>query len=338
MKRYKYFIILIFSILIIQSNAQKYPFEQAKLPYSYQALEPVVDAMTMEIHFSKHHATYVKNLNAAVKGTEFESWTLNELMLYSSETSDAIRNNAGGHFNHELFWNVLSLQHPFDAQSAVGKAILTTFGSPDTLKKMLVQTGLKQFGSGWVWLIVTPDRKLVVCSTPNQDNPIMDISRRRGIPVLAIDVWEHAYYLKYQNKRVDYLTAITGAINWEAVNRNYTGALSDPLLKTIELETWQALNEFHQVMAETFHPSEKGNLTPVRNRSGEMAEKAQALLDQPIPASFNTVEIKKSITDLLVGAKELDVMVKSHADDKMITGKLNNLHDLFHSIQGQCRH
>lgn len=338
MKHLTYFIVLIFSTMFITVQAQKYPFEQSPLPYSYQALEPVIDAQTMEIHYSRHHAAYVKNLNAALKGTEFESWTLNELMLYSTETNDAIRNNAGGHYNHDLFWKVLSLQHPFDAQSAVGKAVIATFGSPDTLKKRLVSAGSKRFGSGWAWLCVTPERKLVVCSTPNQDNPVMDVSEQRGIPVLAIDVWEHAYYLKYQNKRADYLAAIVDAINWEVVNQNYQDALKDPLLKTLELDTWQALNDFHQVMAGTFHPSEKGDLVPIRNRSGEMAEKAQALLDKPVPASFNTAEIKKSITDLLTGAKELDVMVKSHADDKMITGKLNQLHDLFHTIQGQCRH
>jgi superoxide dismutase len=317
---------------------QKYPFEQAKLPYSYNALEPAIDAMTMEVHYSRHHAGYVKNLNAALKGSEYESWSIDELMLYASETNDAIRNNAGGHYNHELFWSNLSLQHPFTPLSEIGKAVTATFGSPDSLKKMLSKAGAGRFGSGWAWLIVTPERKLEVCSTPNQDNPIMDVSERRGIPILAIDVWEHAYYLKYMNKRADYLTAVMDAVNWDAVNRNYKAALESSLLVTIEKETWVSLHEFHVVMAQTFHPSEEGNLQPIRQRSGEMVEKAQALMNQPVPASFNTIEIKRSITELLTGSKELDEMVRSHADDKMISAKLNSLHDTFHTIQGLCRH
>jgi superoxide dismutase len=331
-------LIITLSVFYVSAIAQKFPFEQTRLPYSYNALEPVIDAMTMEIHYSKHHAAYVKNLNSALRGTDFESWTMDELMLYASETTDAIRNNGGGHYNHDLFWQILGKGHPFNPQSEVGKAVINAFGSVDTLRKKLNLAGMQRFGSGWAWMYVTPEKKLAVCSTPNQDNPIMDVAECRGIPVLGIDVWEHAYYLKYQNKRADYLGAILDIINWDQVNTLYKKALEGDLLRTIEKETWTALNEFHVVMAQTFHPSEEGNLAPIRQRSGEMVEKAQALLNQPIPASFNTVEIKKSITDLLMGAKELDEMVRSHADDKMITTKLNNLHDTFHTIQGQCRH
>lgn len=216
--------------------AQNYPFGQPKLPYGYNALEPAIDALTMEIHYSKHHAAYVKNLNNAVEGTKYENYSLEELMLHAGECGDAIRNNAGGTYNHTLFWNILSLNNPFNAQSDVGKAVTQTFGSADSLKKLLNKAALTRFGSGWAWLYVTTDKKLAVCSSPNQDNPIMDISPERGIPILCIDVWEHAYYLKYQNKRGDYLSAILNAINWEAVNKNYQEALKDPLLISIEKE------------------------------------------------------------------------------------------------------
>ena len=175
-------------------QAQTYPFELPKLPYAYSALEPVVDAATMEIHYSKHHAAYVKNLNAALKGSKDERYTLDELMLYAGEFEEVIKNNAGGHYNHSLFWNILGLNSPFSAQSEVGKAVIATFGSVDSLNKLLYKAGSTRFGSGWAWLYVTPEKKLAVCSSPNQDNPIMDVSPNRGVPVLGIDVWEHASY------------------------------------------------------------------------------------------------------------------------------------------------
>jgi superoxide dismutase len=319
-------------------SAQNYPYELPKLPYGYTALEPVVDATTMEIHYSKHHASYVKNLNAAVKGTKYESYSLDELMLYAGELDATIKNNAGGHYNHSLFWNILSVNNPFNPESEVGKEVIRTFGSPDSLNKLLYKAGSTRFGSGWAWLYVNTDRKLVVCSTPNQDNPIMDVSADRGIPILCIDVWEHAYYLKYQNKRTDYLTAILTAINWDAVNKNYTEALVSPLLKSIEQDTWAELNAFHEVMAETFHPSEDGDLKPIRARSGEFLEKAEALKNGKIPTSFNTPEIKKSIDDLVKGAAALKKMVLQKASDKVLAKKLGELHDVFHTIQGLCRH
>jgi superoxide dismutase len=259
-------------------------------------------------------------------------------MLYSDETNETIKNNAGGHFNHSMFWSILSLNSPFNPQSGVGKAVIETFGSLDSLNKLLYKAGSTRFGSGWAWLYVTTERKLAVCSSPNQDNPIMDISPERGVPVLCIDVWEHAYYLKYQNKRTDYLTAILGAINWEEVNKLYTAALTGPLLKTIEMDTWNELNIFHGVMSQTFHPSEEGNLQPIRERSAEMLEKARVLQSGKIPMSFNTPEIKKSIDDLVKGSAALNQLVIAKADDKTVTKKLSELHDVFHTIQGLCMH
>ena len=320
------------------SRAQNYPYELPRLPYGYNALEPVIDAQTIEIHYSKHHATYVKNLNNAVKGTEYEHYSLNQLMLYAAENGDAVRNNAGGHFNHSLYWNTLSLNNPFNAESPVGKAIIATFGSVDSLRKLLVKAGTTRFGSGWAWLYVTTGKKLAVCSTPNQDNPIMDVSPQRGIPILAIDVWEHAYYLKYQNKRADYLAAIVNTVNWDAVNKKYAEALADPLLETIELNIWAELNAFQVVLGATFHPTEDGNLDPIRERSGELLAKAKAIQNGKVPPAYNKPDITKTIGELVKEADALNQLVVKKADDKTLTKKLAELNDLFHTIQGFSRH
>ena len=214
--------------------SQDGPFKLPPLPYAYNAMEPVIDAMTMEIHYSKHHAAYVKNLNTAVKGTPAEKATLEELLLNAGKYGDAIRNNAGGVWNHTLYWNILSLNIPFNQSTEIGKAVIATFVSADSLNKLLIKAGASRFGSGWAWLYVTTEGKLAVCSTANQDNPLMDVAPQKGVPILAIDVWEHAYYLKYQNKRGDYLTAIVKAINWDAVNRNYIEALNGPLMQALK--------------------------------------------------------------------------------------------------------
>lgn len=232
------FQVVAFILLVVCSTervqAQGYPFTLPAFPYSYNAIEPNIDARTMEIHYTKHHAAYVNNLNSAVKAGNFEKYSLDELMLHASKFNDAVRNNAGGHYNHSLFWGILSLSNPFNPQSEVGKEVLATFGSLDSLNRLLSKAGASRFGSGWAWLYVTPERKLAVCSSPNQDNPIMDVSPNRGIPILGIDVWEHAYYLNYQNRRGDYLSSILEAINWTEVNNNYLRALKSPLLQEIK--------------------------------------------------------------------------------------------------------
>lgn len=342
MKKGKHLLPMLFagilSVAALNLQAQKYPFELPKLPYAYNALEPAIDARTMEIHYSKHHAAYVSNLNAAVKGTEDEGYSLDDMMLYASEFSAAIRNNAGGHYNHTLFWNILGKNKPFSASGEAGKAIIKVFGSQDSLKKLMSKAGAARFGSGWAWLYVTPEKQLAVCSSPNQDNPIMDVSENRGIPILGIDVWEHAYYLKYQNRRGDYLDAVWAVINWEAVNKNYAAALASPMLLTIERDTWKELAAFHVVMSQTFHPSEEGNLEPIRARASEFLARAEDLKKGKIPASFDTPEIHQSIDELVTGGEELLAMVRDRSDDQALATKLNQLHDVFHKIQGQCRH
>ncbi|MBN8669187.1 MAG: superoxide dismutase [Flavipsychrobacter sp.] len=192
------------------------------LGYAFDALEPHIDALTMQIHHDRHHQAYVDNLNKALAGTEGEGKSLEELMADISKYPAAVRNNGGGHWNHSLFWEILG---PSGSQpsGALADAINAAFGSLDALKEKMNTAGTTRFGSGWAWLIVK-DGKLDVCSTPNQDNPLMDIAEVKGTPILGIDVWEHAYYLKYQNKRPDYLGAIWNVINWDAVAAKFEAA------------------------------------------------------------------------------------------------------------------
>jgi Fe-Mn family superoxide dismutase len=197
-------------------------FSLPPLPYSFDALEPHIDAQTMQIHHDKHHQAYVDNLNKALAGSDGENKTLEELMNNISAYPVAVRNNGGGHFNHTLFWNILGTGMP-QPTGDLAAAINEAFGSIDTLKEKMSAAGATRFGSGWAWLLVS-DGKLLISSTPNQDNPLMDVAEVKGIPILGIDVWEHAYYLKYQNRRPDYLKEIWNVINWDAVAMRYKAA------------------------------------------------------------------------------------------------------------------
>src|SRR5271156_6822748 len=190
------------------------------LPYAFDALEPHIDAKTMQILHDKHHQAYVDNLNKALAGSDGEGKTLEELMGNISAYPAAVRNNGGGHYNHTLFWTVLGPNAGGTPSGDLEKAINDTFGSLDALKEKMNTAGATRFGSGWAWLLVN-DGKLHVSSTPNQDNPLMDVAEVKGTPILGIDVWEHAYYLKYQNKRPDYLKAIWSVINWTRVQENF---------------------------------------------------------------------------------------------------------------------
>ncbi len=194
-------------------------FELPKLSYAYNALEPYIDAMTMEIHHSKHHAAYTNNLNAAVTGNEMEKLSIEELLKNISKHPVAVRNNGGGFFNHNLFWTLLAPNAGGQPKGDILDAINQNFGSFDKFKEDFGKAAATRFGSGWAWLVKDNGGKLVIGSSANQDNPLMDISDLKGTPILALDVWEHAYYLKYQNRRPDYISAFWNVVNWEEVNR-----------------------------------------------------------------------------------------------------------------------
>ncbi len=203
-------------------------FTLAPLPYAADALEPYIDKKTMEIHHDRHHQSYVDNLNAQVKTfPELANMSLEAMQGQISKFNNAVRNNGGGNFNHDLFWKVMA---PADQRGKpspmLDAAITEAFGSFDEMKKRFDAAALSRFGSGWAWLIVTADKKLAITTTPNQDNPLMDLLEiQRGTPILALDVWEHAYYLKYQNKRVDYVTNWWNVVNWNEVNKRFAAAL-----------------------------------------------------------------------------------------------------------------
>jgi len=199
-------------------------FELPALPYATDALEPHIDKATMEIHHGKHHQAYVDNLNKAIAGTDAENLSIEEICANISKYSAAVRNNGGGHYNHSLFWTILSQNGGGTPSGELATAIDETFGSFDELKKKLQEAGATRFGSGWAWLVVDGSGKLQVTSTPNQDNPLFDIAEVKGTPILGIDVWEHAYYLNYQNKRPAYLEAIFNVIDWNAVAKRYADA------------------------------------------------------------------------------------------------------------------
>ena|SRR5579875_4102695 len=194
-------------------------FTLPPLPYAYNALEPYIDEQTMHLHHDKHHQAYVDNLNKALAGTGYENKSLEEIVANAGQISPAVRNNGGGHWNHTFFWEIMAPNAGGQPSGAVADAINQAFGSFDAFKEKLNAAGAGRFGSGWAWLIVK-DGRLEVTSTPNQDNPLMDVAETKGTPILGVDVWEHAYYLKYQNRRAEYLNAFWNVINWNKVNEH----------------------------------------------------------------------------------------------------------------------
>jgi Fe-Mn family superoxide dismutase len=199
-------------------------FEFPELPYAYDALEPHIDKQTMELHYNKHHKGYYDKFTAAIQGTELESKSLEEIFSNISKAPAAVRNNGGGYFNHSLFWKVLSPKGGGNPTGPIAEAINKQFNSFAEFQRKFDEAAATRFGSGWAWLSVKKDNSLSICSSPNQDNPLMDVHDCQGQPILGLDVWEHAYYLKYQNRRPDYISAFWNLVNWDQVNENYKNA------------------------------------------------------------------------------------------------------------------
>jgi len=197
-------------------------FELPKLDYDYSALEPHIDARTMEIHHTKHHQGYTDNLNKALQGSNLEGKSIEEVLKNVSGQPVAVRNNGGGYYNHNLYWKIIKPGGSSQPQGELLDALKNSFDSIENFRDAFIQAAMTRFGSGWAWLVLQND-KLVISSTPNQDNPLMDVAEVQGTPILGVDVWEHAYYLKYQNKRADYLNAFWSLINWDEVARRFKG-------------------------------------------------------------------------------------------------------------------
>lgn len=201
---------------LIERSTKMGKYELPALPYAYNALEPYIDEMTMNIHHTKHHQAYINNLNKAIEGTEMEKMTLEEMFTTVSKLPVAVRNNGGGHWNHSLFWTLMKPNGGGQPSGALLDAINGQFGSFDEFRKKFSDAATGRFGSGWAWLVIS-DGKLIVTSTPNQDNPLMDVAEVKGTPILGLDVWEHAYYLKYQNRRPEYIEQWWNVVNWDKV-------------------------------------------------------------------------------------------------------------------------
>lgn len=199
-------------------------FDLPDLGYAFNALEPYIDAQTMEIHYTKHHAAYVTNLNKAVEGTDLAKMSLEDILKNVSKYPPAVRNNSGGHYNHTLFWQLMNPNEKGAPPAAFTEALNTAFGSMDEFVKKFSEAAMGRFGSGWAWLVVDNSGKLVISSTPNQDNPLMDVAEVKGTPILGLDVWEHAYYLKYQNRRAEYVENFWKVVNWNEVAKRYSAA------------------------------------------------------------------------------------------------------------------
>ena len=200
------------------------PFTLSPLPYAHEALEPHIDTLTMQIHHGKHHQAYVDNLNKAIAATEHENKSIEELVANAGKISAAVRNNGGGHWNHTFFWESLAPNSGGTPKGELAAAIDAAFGSFDAFKEKFANAGMTRFGSGWAWLCMNDKKELFISSTPNQDNPLMDVAEVKGTPLLGVDVWEHAYYLKYQNRRADYLGAFWNVISWNKIEARYQAA------------------------------------------------------------------------------------------------------------------
>lgn len=330
-----------FILILLLVKGWSQTFQLPNLKFAYIEYEPFIDSRTMEIHHSKHHQGYVNNLNKAILGTKFEKLSLNSILLNVSNASDVIRNNAGGHYNHSLFWQILTPKSNSQPSEDLTIAIKESFGKMDSLQTTLQKAAMARFGSGWAWLIVNAHGKLQVTHTGNQDNPIMDIMSERGIPILCIDVWEHAYYLKHQNKRNDYIYAIWSMMDWGVISEKYKEALTDPVLQKIKQDNWSELKEFHKVMSTTFHAAEKADFKPITERNHELMIKAYLLKNSEIPVlnATETLSMNKSLAKLEKQAAELHsyLTIGKKVTNELTLKKLTAIHDTFHEIAGLCK-
>jgi superoxide dismutase len=328
---------LFLSILFLQLFQLSYGQQHnlPKLRFEYKAYEPFIDSMTMAIHHSKHHQGYVNKLNNAISGTPAEKMSLEDLNMSISSFNTNIRNNAGGHYNHTLFWEILSPQKNKQMSKAFRTALMANYKHLDSLKADLNQAASTQFGSGWAWLIVTPDKKLKVVATANQDNPLMDISEENGIPIIAIDVWEHAYYLKYQNKRGDYLGSIWNLLDWEVISNKYEAAVQSPILEQMKAKSWKALNSYK--MAFTSAKQQGQNPITYKENLVKLIQSVHVLNASTIPNHLDEVKIKPILVKMDEVACNLNQEIANSNQDGSISSFLNQLAQLSEQLEAASK-
>jgi hypothetical protein len=332
----KIYALLILCLFFLTVSAQKYTLP--KLNFAYEALAPYIDSTTMYIHLNMHHKAYVDNLNKALAGTPDSNMRLEQILVTASKQTEVVRNNAGGHYNHSLFWEILAPNAAKTPSPELSLEINNTFKSLDSLKTLINQTAASRFGSGWVWLIVTPDKKLKVTSSANQDNPLMDkMNSIRGLPILGIDLWEHAYYLNYQNRRGDYMKAIWNVIDWNAVSKKYNEALTSPIMKYLKGENWTAFRNFHDAMTDISMNAQKGDMQPIRDKTAEILKLARAMDTDPIPTAYATEEVKKAIKDIVADCTQLNDVVVKKGTDAALKEKLSTIREPFKVIMDMMR-
>ena len=332
----KLYVLIMLCVFFLSVSAQKYTLP--KLNFAYEALAPYIDSATMYIHLNMHHKAYVDNLNKALAGTPDSNMRLEQILVTASKQNEIVRNNAGGHYNHSLFWEILSPNAAKDPSPELTLDINNTFKSLDSLKTLINQTAASRFGSGWVWLILTPDKKLKVTSSSNQDNPLMDkMNNIRGIPILGIDLWEHAYYLTYQNRRADYMKAIWNVIDWNAVSKKYNEALTSPIMKYLKGENWVAFKNFHDAMTDISMNMQKGEIQPIRDKAANILKLARAMDTDPIPATYATEEVKKAIKEIIDDCTQLNEVVVKKGSDAALKEKLSTIREPFKVIMDLMR-
>ena len=334
----KLILLLVFITISICYTAQIHVLP--KLGYEYAAYEPFIDSHTMKIHHLKHHQGYINKLNKALKGTKKEKEPLSSILMNISLYNTTVRNNAGGHYNHSLFWRILKPKPNKQPSEDLMRGIGKSFESISKLKEEMNLEAAKRFGSGWVWLILQSNGELKVTSTANQDNPLMDIIKDRGIPIIAIDVWEHAYYLKYQNKRNDYLGAIWNLIDWGVVSDNYIKAFSSPIFQELKTHNWPELNVFRNDLSHIYYSAESENYAPLKTMTKELMLKSIYLKNSEIPKDLRSDEYGYHVILNKIEKQciELHDLVLENSSNKTLLKKLNTMHETFHQVQGVCKH
>jgi len=321
-------ILLFFACLLISfSSLQAQKFQLQKHPEAKE-LEPTMDSLTVYLHVNSYHKKYIDQLNKAIAGTPDTALNLQEILLNATKRSDVVRNCAGGHYNHALFWDILSTKTGTVPSDALGLEIKRLFYSQDSLKTLMSIAASKRFGGGWVWLMVTADKRLKITTTADEENPLMDKTNiTRGIPIMGIDLWEHAYFLQYHENRKDYFQAVWKLIDWEAVSKKYAYAVNSNALKELNANDWPAFRKFHEQLKGMTMNLSKGEIQPIKSGSAELLSLAKALETEPIPSAYSTDIVKNAIKVLITACSGVNEAVVKKATDAVIKEKMSALRE-----------